>query len=181
VQAYDLGMGHLNASSVVPDMYVSAASHSRPVASPIQGTKRRPSWATHDSPAKHRLHNRTLSTQRTQSLAKAVKEANRATRVQWSDADDAQVESTPPSPASTSPTSHPVGRGPAYSNIREIVEYVVKESLRIGKGFDSAVAKEIEGGQIIEVVTHTNNGQRNKRVEWTVDCSVPEILWCRFL
>lgn len=181
VQAYDLGMGQADNSTSDSEGYTPAISIDRPAASPLQGLKRRPSWATHDHPARHRLHTQQLSDDRQQGLATAVEEADRATRIRWSD--DMAEQETPrwsniPSSPAVSSIAFTSGQGLAYCNIRDLTEYVVKESLRIGKGFDSAVLKEVEGGQIIDVVSIINNQKRLKKtVEWTVDSSTPEIIW----
>lgn len=186
VQAYDLGMGQPEVHE--PEKSKSVSCAARPFVSPLQGTKRRPSWTTHDHPAKHRAQVQSLSSDRNQDLARAVEEAERVTRVRWSD-EVTEQESTSTKAQTTSPSlsinssvsSFTVGQGLAYSNIRDLIEYVVRESLRIGKGFDAATAKEVEGGQIIDVVTYVGSAQGRKTIEWTVDSLVPEIVRGKYL
>jgi len=155
----------------------------RPMASPLQGKKRRSSWNMQDHPAKHQAPDRELSDERTLRLANAVEEASRVTRVRWSDDigdqnDLSNREQLPNGlPSSTSSgASISTDHSPAYSNIRDLIDYVIRESLRTGKAYDSATAKEVEGGQIIDVVARVGTEHRKTTIEWTVDSSVPEIV-----
>lgn len=106
------------------------------------------------------------------------------TRVRWSDevgenasASTKAQTSSPSISATSSISSYSAGHGLACSNIRDLIEYIVRESLRIGKGYDSATVTEVEGGQIIDVVTQAGSTQGRKTLEWTVEPSVPEVVW----
>jgi len=158
----------------------------RSTVSPLQGKKRRPSWIIHDHPAKHRAQDQGSSSERKLQLANAIEEASRVTRVHWNDEIDNQEilsnKELLPS-ISTSSTlsgaSISTDQSLAYSNIRDLIEYVVRGSLRTEKAYDSATAKEVEGGQIIDVVTRAGTEQRRTTIEWTVDTYVPEIVWSK--
>lgn len=180
-------MGHPEASTADAEVQVSASSFERPLVSPLQGHKRRVSWTPHEHPAKHRLQGHSLSSERKHELDNAIEEATRVTRVRWSDEvnvhesiSGTQPVTPPISGILTGSVSFPHGQGLAYSNVRDVVEYVVKESLRIGKHFDAAVVKEVEGGQIFDIITSANGDQQKKTIEWTVDSDVPEIIWRMF-
>ena len=67
--------------------------------------------------------------------------------------------------------------GLRHTNLREVLQYVINDALRIGGRPESAIAQETDSGEIIEVQTSSPNGQANtKRIEWLVDPDVPETI-----
>ncbi|KAF2200032.1 hypothetical protein GQ43DRAFT_441956 [Delitschia confertaspora ATCC 74209] len=67
--------------------------------------------------------------------------------------------------------------GLRHTNLREVLQYVVNDALRIGGRPDSAVASETECGERIEVQTRSSSGQMiTKYIEWIVDVDVPETI-----
>lgn len=180
VQAYDLNMGNPETSILGPGTRLPIVESDRPVASPLQTRKRRPSWASHGPSTKHRTL--PLSHKRQYNMTSAIEEVNRVTGVPLSEAKPEHVAlvdtATPSSPSSPllDPTI-PASQNNTHTVIRELIEYVVKESLRIGKRYESAVLKEVEGGQIIDITSLAADGQQLKKViEWTVDASVPDVI-----
>ena len=69
------------------------------------------------------------------------------------------------------------GNGLQYSKIRELVDYIVNESLRIGGRPQSTIGTDTEHGRIIEAIYVLPDGEsRTKTVECFIDSSVPEII-----
>jgi hypothetical protein len=67
--------------------------------------------------------------------------------------------------------------GLRHTNLREVLQYVINDALKIGGRPDSAVARETEFGEIIEIQTRSPNGQTcYKDIEWLVDADVPETM-----
>lgn len=78
-----------------------------------------------------------------------------------------------------------VAPGLRHTQLRNVLQYVVNEGLKIGGRPESAIARETDYGEIIEVRTKNSNGEeRQKLVEWYVDSAVPETIfgelsqWC---
>jgi len=75
------------------------------------------------------------------------------------------------SPSILEETGHPM----QYINVREMVDYVVNESLRSGGRPESSVATPTSQGQIIEIHTRLGDGSiRKKMITWTVQDAVPQ-------
>jgi len=67
------------------------------------------------------------------------------------------------------------GHSMQYIHVREMVNYVINESLRSGGRPESSVASPTSQGQIIEVHSRLGDGSiRNKTITWTVHDAVPQ-------
>ncbi|KAI9891842.1 MAG: hypothetical protein M1814_002407 [Vezdaea aestivalis] len=63
------------------------------------------------------------------------------------------------------------------TRLRELLQYIINESLRVGGRPDSAVAIDTELGERIEVRTKKSSGEKVlQNIEWSVDPAVPEHL-----
>ena len=61
------------------------------------------------------------------------------------------------------------------SSVRDVLQLIINESLRIGGRPESAFARETNGGEIIEVKTKSADGRVSKKlIDWSVDADVPE-------
>ena len=77
----------------------------------------------------------------------------------------------------TEPTATP---GLRHTQVRELLHVVINESLRVGGRPESAVAEEMDGGEIIDVRTRDPNGDlRTKIIEWSVDPQVPDTIFSK--
>lgn len=89
---------------------------------------------------------------------------------------------TPPDTDLTSnrlPTSNRIIMpGLRHTNLKELIQHIISEGLKVGGRPDSAVALELEHGENIEVRIRRSNGTiGTKFIEWTVDPNVPDTLW----
>ena len=76
------------------------------------------------------------------------------------------------------PEDHIATPGLRHTKVRELLHLIVNESLRVGGRPDSAVAEDIDGGEVIEVKTRTPDGEsQTKIIEWSVDSQVPETIY----
>lgn len=67
--------------------------------------------------------------------------------------------------------------GLRYANLRDVLQYVVNDALRVGGRPDSAIAEPTENGENIEVRTrHPSGEEKVKIIEWAVDPAVPETM-----
>lgn len=67
------------------------------------------------------------------------------------------------------------GHSMQYVDVREMVDYVINESLRSGGRPESSVSTPTSQGQIIEVHSRLGDGSiRNKTIAWTVHDAVPQ-------
>ena len=65
-----------------------------------------------------------------------------------------------------------------HTKIRDLLHMTINDSLRNGGRPESAIAEDIDGGEIIEVKTRSSNGDtRTKIIEWSVDPQVPETIF----
>jgi CheY-like chemotaxis protein len=67
-------------------------------------------------------------------------------------------------------------RGPTlrHTNLREVLQYVVNDALKVGGRPDSAIAEATETGERIEVRSRSSNGEvSTKWLEWNVSPDVP--------
>lgn len=82
-----------------------------------------------------------------------------------------------PVPLSKVP-EHNVAPGLRHTQLRNVFQYVVNEGLKVGGRPESAIARETENGEIIEVITRSPTGApRSKRIEWSVDSAVPAAIF----
>ena len=71
--------------------------------------------------------------------------------------------------------------GLRHTNLREVLQYVINDALKIGGRPESAVAQETDLGEIIEVQTKSPSGQAIiKHIEWQVDPDVPDTILSKF-
>lgn len=64
-----------------------------------------------------------------------------------------------------------------HTKIRDLLHMTINDSLRIGGRPESAIAEDIDGGELIEVKIRSSNGDsRTKIIEWSVDPQVPETI-----
>lgn len=71
-----------------------------------------------------------------------------------------------------------IAPGLRHTQLRNVLQYVVNEGLKVGGRPESAVARETETGEIIEVQTRSPGGTpRQKMIEWSVDPNVPETMF----
>lgn len=78
---------------------------------------------------------------------------------------------------SVHPGDRPIAPGVRHTNLRQVLQYVVNEGLKVGGRPDSAIARETELGEIIEVVTRSAAGAPlTKLIEWSVHPAVQETI-----
>lgn len=71
-----------------------------------------------------------------------------------------------------------VAPGLRHAHIREVLQYVINEGLKLGGRPDSAMAQETDYGEIIEVRTRGSDGTASRKIiEWDVDPSLPETIF----
>lgn len=71
-----------------------------------------------------------------------------------------------------------VAPGLRHAHIREVLQYVINEGLKLGGRPDSAMAQETDFGEIIEVRTRGSDGTASRKIiEWDVDPSLPETIF----
>lgn len=74
--------------------------------------------------------------------------------------------------------SRVVAPGLRHAHIREVLQYVINEGLKLGGRPDSAMAQETDFGEIIEVRTRGSDGTASRKIiEWDVDPSLPETMF----
>lgn len=84
-------------------------------------------------------------------------------------------DSSPSSPVFAS--EHSVVPGLRHTNLREVLQYVINDALKVGGRPESAIAQETDRGEVIEVRTRSPSGQEKiKIIEWMVDPAVPETI-----
>ncbi|KAF2156825.1 hypothetical protein K461DRAFT_283679 [Myriangium duriaei CBS 260.36] len=71
-----------------------------------------------------------------------------------------------------------VAPGLRHTQIRNVLQYVVNEGLKVGGRPESAIARETDLGEIIEVKSTNATGElRTKVIEWSVDAVVPTTMF----
>ena len=67
--------------------------------------------------------------------------------------------------------------GLRYTNLREVLQYVINDALKVGGRPESAVAEATDTGEKIEVRTRGSNGSSHtKWIEWNVSPEVPDTI-----
>lgn len=67
--------------------------------------------------------------------------------------------------------------GLRHASIRDVIQYVINDSLKLGGRPESAIAHETDGGETIEVSMRDFSGaQRVKMIEWSVDSAIPDTI-----
>jgi len=71
-----------------------------------------------------------------------------------------------------------IAPGVRHADLREVVQLVINEALKVGGRPDSALAQETDNGEIIEVRTRGSDGTLGqKTIEWSIDPSVPTTMF----
>jgi signal transduction histidine kinase len=82
--------------------------------------------------------------------------------------------------STTSPifaSEHSKVPGLRHTNLREVLQYVINDALKVGGRPDSAIAEATDTGERIEVRTRSSNGEAHtKWIEWTVSADVPQTI-----
>jgi CheY-like chemotaxis protein len=74
-------------------------------------------------------------------------------------------------------SEHSKAPGLRHTNLREVLQYVINDALKVGGRPDSAIAEATDTGERIEVRTRSSNGDAHtKWIEWTVSPDVPETI-----
>ncbi|KAF2109094.1 hypothetical protein BDV96DRAFT_503346 [Lophiotrema nucula] len=74
-------------------------------------------------------------------------------------------------------SEHGICPGLRHTRVREVLNYVINDALKIGGRPDSAMAEQTDLGEVIEVRTRTSSGQANtKIIEYMVAPDVPETI-----
>lgn len=72
------------------------------------------------------------------------------------------------------PSELSVAPGLRHAQLRSVLQYVINEGLKVGGRPDSAVAREIDGGEVIEVRSRNPAGKiATKQIEWSIETNVP--------
>ena len=74
-------------------------------------------------------------------------------------------------------SEHSTVPGLRHANVRDVLQYVINDALKVGGRPDSAIAEETDLGEKIEVKTRSPSGQsQTKIIEWLVSPDVPETI-----
>jgi signal transduction histidine kinase/CheY-like chemotaxis protein len=88
------------------------------------------------------------------------------------------VDNLPPKLAIPHTSSRTIAPGLRHSDLRELIQHIIDESLKVGGRPDSAVAVETAQGAEIEVRVRKSDGTiGTKIIEWSVDDNVPDTLF----
>lgn len=91
---------------------------------------------------------------------------------------ESSVGCVEPQHAPPHPPGHLTAPGLRHTSIREVLRSVVDEGLKVGGRPDSAIARETDRGEIVEVRSRGSDGSvSTKIIEWTVDPGVPETMF----
>ncbi|QDS67514.1 hypothetical protein FKW77_001683 [Venturia effusa] len=64
--------------------------------------------------------------------------------------------------------------GLRHTNLRDVLQFLINDLLKVGGRPESAIAEETDGGEIIEVRSRSPNGEtRMKTIKWDVHSAVP--------
>lgn len=113
----------------------------------------------------------------TASLRRAVEEGNAITAgmEDFTRLTPALIE--PEIALEMSEPEHTVSPSLRHTKVRDLLHMTINDSLRNGGRPESAIAEDIDGGEIIEVKTRSSSGHvRTKIIEWSVDSQVPEVI-----
>jgi signal transduction histidine kinase/CheY-like chemotaxis protein len=67
--------------------------------------------------------------------------------------------------------------GLRHTNLRDLLQFLINDLLKVGGRPESAIAVETEGGEDIEVRVRTPSGEeKTKHIKWMVDSSVPDTI-----
>jgi signal transduction histidine kinase/AmiR/NasT family two-component response regulator len=181
VHAYDMGMGvpddpvgHAEAINAEPSILVMAPDK-RLLPTPV------------DSMSPARGHKRTRS-----SADSGIGNPTKSRRISLSDSKDDSIMSETPQKNSADVTpldSHEnnslqqhlpernIAPGVRQMDVREALQGIVNDMLRVGGRPDSAITNPIDGGEEIEVRRRFANGdEKVQLIKWSVDSAVPETI-----
>lgn len=149
-------------------------------------SKRRRSETASESPSKlARLESATSSEPRTSvSASQHVRDGLLEAEVVAADRQDGQFTterraSRPSTPAIARTTSSESVTKPSSrpAHVRAMLQYVIKEGLKVGGRPDSVTATDTALGEMLEVRTKASDGTfLLKLIEWSVDANLPETL-----
>jgi CheY-like chemotaxis protein len=200
VHAYDMNMGvpetPLSPLDKTPDQWNTFWREMRPdlmisgndMHTPLRGIKRRRhevSWADHSPktrvlrPVRHR--NRvTLSEESVIRGTQSCPPDASPMEIDRLDETCSHGTSLGNCNSTTSPifaSEHSKVPGLRHTNIREVLQYVINDALKVGGRPDSAIAEATDTGERIEVRTRSSNGEAHtKWIEWNVSPDVPETI-----
>lgn len=200
VHAYDMNMGvpetPLSPLDKTSDQWNTFWREMRPdlmitgngMNAPLRGIKRRRhevSWADYNSKARvtkqarQRVRN-TLSEEPVTRHTKSCPPNPTPAEINQLDKACSHGTSLGKCDSTTSPiftSEHSTVPGLRHTNLREVLQYVINDALKVGGRPDSAVAEATETGERIEVRTRSSNGEAHtKWIEWTVSPDVPETI-----
>lgn len=150
-----------------------------------RGKRQRTSESASSAPAaKHRhldskesTHARDVSPHM-ESLRTAVEESDDVTSTMEGITENTTAFVEPEIALEMSEPESTVTPGLRHTQVRELLHLVINESLRVGGRPESAIAEDVDGGEIIEVRTRGSNGDPcTKMIEWSVDPQVPETIF----
>jgi CheY-like chemotaxis protein len=201
VHAYDMNMGvpetPLSPLDKTPDQWNTFWREMRPdlmisgnsmIEAPYRGVKRRRnevSWADVQNktrvsrPVRRRLRESFSEEPPVRGSAScppnaSVKEMTQIDRVCSHKMSSGRCDSTS-SPMFAS--EHSKVPGLRHTNLREVLQYVINDALKVGGRPDSAVAAATDTGERIEVRTRSSNGEAHtKWIEWAVSPDVPDTI-----
>ena len=79
---------------------------------------------------------------------------------------------------SLSVSNRVIAPGLRHTNMREIIQYVINEGLKLGGRPDSALAQETAHGEAIEVRSRSSDGSaRTKTIDWSIDPNLPNTMF----
>jgi len=200
VHAYDMNMGvpetPLSPLDKTPDQWNTFWREMRPdlmitgndMPAPLRGIKRRRhevSWA--DQPMKTRVARSARQRVRDGYLAEPYTRGTKSCPPDTNSMQAGQIDrscshttSQDNCDSTTSPifaSEHSKVPGLRHTNLREVLQYVINDALKVGGRPDSAIAEATDTGERIEVRTRSSNGEAHtKWIEWTVSPDVPETI-----
>ncbi|KAH9844388.1 histidine kinase [Teratosphaeria destructans] len=75
-------------------------------------------------------------------------------------------------------SSRNIAPGLRHADLREMIQYIINEGLKVGGRPDSAIAQVTEDGEVIEVRTRGSDGiASTKVIDWSVDPNVPRTMY----
>lgn len=166
-----------------PDLMISGNSMARP---PFRGVKRRRdevSWAQNKTrvarPARQRNRDSFYEEPRLRGTASCPPSAS-ASEVAQTDRLCSHKTSSGRCDSTSSPmfaSEHSKVPGLRHTNLREVLQYVINDALKVGGRPDSAIAEGTDTGERIEVRTRSSNGDAHtKWIEWDVSPEVPDTI-----
>jgi len=175
VEAYALNMG-------IPDGDPLAESQAEVASKEANSSKERPSPNQRPRPAlqgprgvKRRSDDNLHAGGHRDKIRHSVEPSERPGRANDTDAGASKVNRLHDVERYSPSILEETGHSMQYINVREMVDYVVNESLRSGGRPESSVATPMSQGQIIEVHSRLGDGSiRKKTITWTVQDAVPQ-------